>query len=266
MVSPEVCLGTDYITDILLLQLSVEPPLELKPGVLATEVALRTLSEALSSAAARVLELEAGELQAEFRPAVSPAGQQGRMAEIFMYDSLAGGAGFARQVGEALDRVLGAAEQLLGNCSCDSSCYKCLRSFKNRFEHSKLHRHIALELLVHLRRGGDLAIPEPRVRRAAMLLAEDIGRQMGNEVVTQLDVSLDDADVGSVPVPLTVARGSKRVAVSITHPLAPTNPPTARQRELAEFSTTPVVCLHELLVERALPQASHRVLASLGLV
>lgn len=264
MVSREVCLGTDYITDILLLQLSVDAPVELKPGVLATEVALRTLSEALTGAASRVLELEAGELQAEFRPAVSQAGQQGRLAEIFMYDSLAGGAGFARQVGEVLERVLDAAEQVLGDCSCDSSCYRCLRSFKNRFEHSKLHRHIGLELLTHLRHGGDLVIPEARVRRAAVLLAEDIRRQMGSEIVVELDALLDDPDVGSIAVPLTVAQGRKRAAVCITHALAPSTPLTAMQRELAEFSTTPVVCLHELLVQRALPQASQRILTSLG--
>jgi hypothetical protein len=265
-VSREVCLGTDYITDILLLQLSVEDPVELKPGVLATEISLRTLSEALTSASSRVLELEVGELQAEFRPAVSPAGQQGRVAEIFMYDSLNGGAGFARQTGDVLERVLDTAEVILGNCSCGSSCYKCLRSFKNRFEHSKLNRHIGRELLAYLRRGGDLTVPEARVRRAAVLLAEDIRRQVGSEAIAELDALLEDPDVGAVPLPLAVSHGRRRVAVCITHPLAPATPLTALQRDLAEFSTTPVVCLHELLVQRALPQASQRILASLGLV
>jgi hypothetical protein len=186
------------------------------------------------------------------------------MAEIFMYDSLSGGAGFARQAGEVLEAVLDAAEGILANCTCSSSCYRCLRSFKNRFEHSKLHRHIGRELLQHLRRGSELIVPEPRVRRAAMLLAEDIGRQMGGEVVVELDAPLDDPDLGSVSVPLWVTSGGKRTAVCITHPLAPTSPLTREQRELAEFSTTPLLCLHELLIERALPQASQRILASLG--
>ena len=64
-------LGTDFISDVLLISVSVTPPLTLIPGLLATDVALRTISEALTKAACARLELEANELQAEYRPAVT---------------------------------------------------------------------------------------------------------------------------------------------------------------------------------------------------
>ena len=93
-------LGTDLISDVLLVSMSVRPPLTLTPGLLATEVALRTISEALTKAACARLELEVNELQAEYRPALTAAGRDGREAEIYLYDTLPGGAGFAPRVGQ----------------------------------------------------------------------------------------------------------------------------------------------------------------------
>ena len=46
------------------------------------------------------------------------------------------------------DEVLhNARERVLGNCGCDSSCYGCLRSYRNQFAHSHLNRKQALEIL-----------------------------------------------------------------------------------------------------------------------
>jgi hypothetical protein len=59
-------LGTDFITDVLLISLKVERPVSLLPGLLATDVALRTLAEALASAACKSLEIDTAELQAEY--------------------------------------------------------------------------------------------------------------------------------------------------------------------------------------------------------
>ena len=57
-----IVLGTDFITDILLISLTVDDPVILKPS-LGTDIALRTVSEALAKAATLTLELESGELQ-----------------------------------------------------------------------------------------------------------------------------------------------------------------------------------------------------------
>ena len=59
-------LGTDFISDVLLVSVSVTPPLTLIPSLLATDVALRTISEALTKAACTRLELEATELLFSF--------------------------------------------------------------------------------------------------------------------------------------------------------------------------------------------------------
>ena len=72
--------------------------MQLKPGHYPTDVALRTVSEALAKAASQMLEIEPGELMAEYRPSLTPEGREGLKAEIFLYDTLPGGAGFSSQL------------------------------------------------------------------------------------------------------------------------------------------------------------------------
>ena len=141
-----IVLGTDFITDIALFSVSVAPPLLLKPGDYPTDVALRTVSEALAKAASQALGIEPSELMAEYRPALTTNddGRLGLKAEIFLYDTLSGGAGFASQLAgkglEPFERAL----VLMKSCpdGCETSCSRCLRSFKNKFEHGLLDRHV----------------------------------------------------------------------------------------------------------------------------
>ena len=83
-------LGTDFISDVLLVSISANPSLTLLPNLLSTDIALRTISEALTKAACARLELQSNELQAEYRPALTAAGREGREAEIYLYDTLPG--------------------------------------------------------------------------------------------------------------------------------------------------------------------------------
>jgi hypothetical protein len=64
-------LGTDFISDVLLISMRVDDPVTIRPGFLATDVALRTLAEAITIAATRRLEVDTGEMQAEYRPALT---------------------------------------------------------------------------------------------------------------------------------------------------------------------------------------------------
>ena len=120
----------------LLVSINPVPPQMLVPGLLATDVALRTLCEALTKAACTSQGLDIQEIQADYRPALTPAGRQGAEAEIYLYDTLPGGAGFVQHVGDLGVPIFDAALAILEDCpdSCDSSCYRCLRSYKNKLE------------------------------------------------------------------------------------------------------------------------------------
>lgn len=265
-VSKGICLGMDFITDILLMSLRLEPPVRLAPGFLPTEIALRTLSEALAAAACDVLGLEAGEVQADFRAALSDAGQNGFEAEVYLYDTLPGGAGFSRLAGERALEVFRYALQRLSECDCDVSCYKCLRSFKNKFEHDRLDRHIGADLLRYLLDGTRPRLDATRERRAVEALAEDLTRHGGKELIVDLGATLNVPSMGDVKVPiLLTGPASQQRAVCITHPLTPTTPTDRELEMLGEFTAVPLQPVHEVKVRRSLPRVTGELLASLGL-
>ena len=176
--STHLMLGTDFITDILLFSLRVDAPLSLRSDLLATQVSLRTVCEAIVKAATAVLGLEPGELEADFRPALTPEGRAGTEAEIYLYDTLAGGAGFSRRAGAQGLVVLKAALTILEECpaDCDNSCYRCLRGFGNRLEHSLLDRHLGASLLRYLLEDAPLTLPDSRWASSYALLAADLSR------------------------------------------------------------------------------------------
>lgn len=155
-VSPRVVLGTDFRTDIALFSLPIDDPFCVFPGNDETASALRTVCEALAKAACRLLEIESGEILAEYRPALTDAGAIGREAEIFVYDTLAGGAGFSPQLAARGEKLFTEALDILESCpaECDASCYRCLRNFRNKIEHRLLDRKLGQQLLRHAMYGG----------------------------------------------------------------------------------------------------------------
>jgi ATP-dependent helicase YprA (DUF1998 family) len=194
-------LGTDFLTDVSLVALKVSSPLLLKPGLFPTNIALRTVCEALAKAACKMLDIEAGEIMAEYRPALTAdsSGREGLEAEIFLYDTLPGGAGFSAIVAGAGRNLFEDALALLRGCpeGCDSSCYRCLRSFKNRIEHSLLNRHIGAELIEHLLSGALPEINQPRLVATAQILLSDLRRQ--SEVGESFEVNpVPSAELGHI--------------------------------------------------------------------
>lgn len=263
-----IVLGTDFITNVLLISLSVDSPVSLQPGLLATDVTLRTLSEALAKAACIRLELEAAELQAEYRPALTAKGREGLEAEIYIYDTLPGGAGFARQAGELGHSLFEKALSILENCSdddCDSSCYRCLRSYKNKFEHHLLERHVAASLVRYLLSGEIPVLSEPRARHSTDLLFHDLQRQALGEVTFERDSVISVPGLDQVKAPILVTREGSHAVIDITCPLTPKYPSRDEIRELMEYSSIPVFPVDELLIRKNLPWTTSNLLEKLGL-
>ncbi|KMP10707.1 DEAD/DEAH box helicase [Candidatus Nitromaritima sp. SCGC AAA799-C22] len=262
-----IILGTDFITDVLLISLKVIPPLNLRPGYYSTNVALRTLSEALAKSASEFLELESGELMAEFRPALTPTGWRGLEAEIFLYDTLPGGAGFSRQISEYKDTVFQSALKILQNCpgDCDRSCYRCLRSFKNKFEHQLLDRHIAANLLNYLLMGEMPNFDSERINQSTKILYQDLLRMAGDNLNIQEQATIAISGLGNFEVPILVEKPSQEQFVVYLHgPLTVDYPPNEEIRTLQEYSSLTVLPVDELLVRENLPQATSQLLQELG--
>lgn len=261
-------LGTDFISDVLLISISVTAPLSLMPGLLATDVALRTISEALTKAACTRLELEPSELQAEYRPALTAAGRSGLEAEIYLYDTLPGGAGFAQRVGNLGLAVFEDALQILEVCSddCDRSCYRCLRSYKNKFEHDLLDRYLGASLLRFALTGSTPTLNLQRLERSTDLLFEDLQRQGIDALALERNASVSFPGVGSIVAPILARKATGvQFVIGLHGPLTPDYSSSEDIRDLTEYSVAlPVILVDELVVRRNLPRATADLLDSIG--
>ena len=260
-------LGTDFISDVLLISIGVKPPLTLLPGLLPTNVVLRTISEALAIAACRLLELDPNELQAEYRPALTEDGRRGLEAEIFLYDTLSGGAGFARRVGELGLDVFKEALHILEGCveSCDRSCYRCLRSYKNKFEHHLLDRHLGASLLRYLIDGSRPSMEVKRLRGSTKLLYEDLIRQDLPNVTFALDhpTTLPGLDTVTIPICVKRADGTD-LFVGLCEPLTNDTPADEALRSVRQKKPdSQVVLCDEIVVTRNLPAATNQIIEAI---
>jgi ATP-dependent helicase YprA (DUF1998 family) len=143
-------LGHIFKSDLLLLRLTLPwgTRYEVKESWLAD--AAHTLAQALQLAATRQLDIQSGELRIGWN--YTPGGEGkavGRSIDFFLFDALAGGAGYATQVGQEVEELLKMALDLLAGCpeGCEQSCYRCLRNYGNRTLHHRLDRHLGRRLL-----------------------------------------------------------------------------------------------------------------------
>ena len=215
--SDPIFLGYYFRTDLVLLRLKVSPSLRLDSKDRAVQITLTTLSEGLLLAAARELQIEEGELQSNWSPV---AGSRALEADLYLYDILPGGAGFALQCAENLPRVLDRLERILSDCECESSCYRCLQHFQNRNYHDMLNRHFALDLLVYLR-TNELPVvkSETKERAEGNVLAVHRLKDQTRELNLRLRHPLHAPGKGSVSAyeaihnPVAVAENLKRESV-----------------------------------------------------
>ncbi|MNM73606.1 hypothetical protein D3C81_853410 [compost metagenome] len=203
-----VLLGHDFDTDLLLLRLKIASPIvtDTVNGVVLRilEDALHSLAEALRLAASRhrQLDLDPAEFGSGFR--IEPALlDEARILDVFLYDTLSGGAGYAEIAARHMEEVLDATLELLENCTCESSCTECLNHFHNQHLQHRLDRHLASMLLRYAIRGE-----EPACLPATGQMVK----------LAQLRASLELAGYacrgGSIPsAPLLVDREGKTVAV-----------------------------------------------------
>ena len=132
-------LGHELVTDVVRLQFSQ----------LTGEWDAYSLAYAILLGAADTLDVPDTDLNVTIT-----GGETSNEAAIVLYDNVPGGAGLVAQLEREriFKKMLSKAwERVQGGCGCDSSCYGCLRSYRNQFAHPYLDRNRALEFLqVHV--------------------------------------------------------------------------------------------------------------------
>ena len=79
---------------------------------------------------------------------------------IILFDSIPGGAGNVKRIADSTDQefrnFIRKCYEIVKNCTCgdkedgDSSCYSCLRSYRNQYYHQIIKRRYAIEFLGEL--------------------------------------------------------------------------------------------------------------------
>ena len=263
-----IVLGTDFITDIALFSMSVEPPFRLSPASIRLTSRCARSVRLWQRRQASFWRSRPGELMAEYRPSLTPEGRDGLEAEIFLYDTLPGGAGFASQLVDRGPELFQRALKLMKTCpeNCDASCYRCLRSFKNKFEHRLLDRHVGAELVEYLLTGNLPEFDAQRLQSSTTLLYNDLLRQGLTGTTFEAGVNLTAAGGEQVKVPILVTgEGEQRFIVALSGPLTNDHPAeSAIPKFVEQAGDLELIVVNELLVRGNLPAATREVRHRLG--
>jgi hypothetical protein len=225
-------LGHRFPTDVLLLRIAMQAPMYCPTTLASAKSALTSLVEAVSLAASRALQIDEGELSGNWTPVAGTADPDAT-AYFFLYDLLPGGAGYTRLVKQELEKVLDETESLLSSCDCGSSCYQCLRHYRNNYIHTSLDRHLALSLLRYVRYG---TIPNLKADELAMAIRPLADFANLKNIAFELGVGR-----GAVVVPMVLKReDGSEVWIEVRHPLIDssacvTEVCRAAQDELVEY-------------------------------
>ena len=113
---------------------------------LEDEATAINIGESLIAGAVRVLDMGAGDLESLVIHLPDET------VDLLIFDPMPGGSGLLDQMLERWEEIIRATKELLHDCpqACEQACYSCLLSFRNQFNHTRLNRHKALELVVQL--------------------------------------------------------------------------------------------------------------------
>jgi DEAD/DEAH box helicase domain protein len=137
-------LGTDFTTDVLELTFALED------YIARDHFAWRSLMWALVQAVVSVMNIPEREIGATNYTNFDTGDES-----VLIYDDVPGGAGRALQLNDNIDLLLTRAYKGVSVCDCDESscCYGCLCNYLNQYEHEKLSRGAARDILENLLHG-----------------------------------------------------------------------------------------------------------------
>ncbi|KAF0246874.1 MAG: hypothetical protein FD180_233 [Planctomycetota bacterium] len=253
-------LGHTFRSDLLVIRMKLNSPIvtDLSSSLVrrVLDDSLRSFSEALLLAASRFLDIDPSEFSSGYRIVPGPSPTE-KSADIYLFDTLAGGAGYSDQAGSEIERILGNTLDLLVGCpgNCDRSCYQCLRHYANQYWHERLDRHLAATLFNWMMSGSlppssDVESQEKRLSSLRRMLELEGFR------------CASGSPQAGIPVPLTIQINQRTVAVGSYHGLVDAGSRSyvhPLQKQLADQGRIKIHLINEYLLDRNLPGAYQQV-------
>jgi hypothetical protein len=135
---------------------------------------------------------------------------------IVLFDTVPAGAGASKQIARELGRVLKFAADRVYRCECgaETSCYGCLRSFRNERVHDRLTRAGALEVFQQLELVDISSIDEPAWGQDHAVFVSEAVREL-LAAMSRLGVPTPEVgiEVGKYYWPVEIAWPSAKIAV-----------------------------------------------------
>ena len=169
----QVLLGHRFHSEVMLLGVDLPDSMDAPfydPSGKAVWYSFGTL---VANAAALVLQIDANELSVGVRAVKRSPGRV--HGEVFLYDNVPGGAGYARAINHDLQAIMAKALGLGQSCSnpdCPGACYHCMYDYRNQALHPLLDRRLGAAVLEYLLNGATPSIAPKEADRYATGLAE----------------------------------------------------------------------------------------------
>jgi ATP-dependent helicase YprA (DUF1998 family) len=170
----QVILGHQFFSEIILLGIdlpaTMDAPLQ-QPSGRAVWYSFGILA---ANAAAIILQIDPGELQVGVR-AVRRGLNHRLHGEVFLYDDVPGGAGYARAIEQNMKAILEKALELGEHCenpNCGGACYHCMFDYRKQMLHPLLDRALGAALLRFVLHRQQPSLSPAQISRGADSLAE----------------------------------------------------------------------------------------------
>lgn len=145
----KIYLGHYFLTDMVVLEFSIDPNLIDVQSKMWLKQAAVSLSEAFALAISKTLDIEFNDIRAGYRIRY---GVNNVWVDIYFYDSLSSGAGYSSGVSNRLKEIIVEVKKRL-DCDCDIACRNCLKHYWNQRVETLLDRKAAMQLLLWGERG-----------------------------------------------------------------------------------------------------------------
>lgn len=176
----KVILGYQFFSEAILFGVDL-PTIMDAPFVEASGKAVwYSFGTLLAHAATLELQVDPGELQVGVRPVRRPGPGFRLHGEVFLFDDVPGGAGYARAIHDNLKSILDKALVLGEHCpnlDCGGACYHCLYDYRNQYLHPLLDRELGAAVLRYVLKREQPKLAPTVVEHASLSLEQYAGFQ-----------------------------------------------------------------------------------------
>jgi ATP-dependent helicase YprA (DUF1998 family) len=170
----QVILGHRFVSEVILLGVDLPEELDAPFQAPSGKAVWYSFGILVANAAALVLQIDQAELKIGVRAVRRTPGNR-LHGEVFLYDDVPGGAGYARAIEQNLEAILRKALELGEACpnpDCQGACYHCMFDYRNQTLHPLLDRKLGAALLRFLLHGDLPDLDPAQVQNDAIALAE----------------------------------------------------------------------------------------------